>query len=229
MDVSAFVAKQVLRKLPIFDVLDSHTVGLIALRMRSVSCNAGYKLFQANDPAKEIYIQRSGKSLLEYSEETLFEMQKKTYETEENYLDNQTNSLNQDLHKFYKKFANKHHNHSRRDRFLRQKRLSDQNKKQSNEDGSVPQWVHFIEELERGAVCGELALAYKTRKYSLQCITWCEFYVVEIEDIWSVLRQEYPKHCLVRFFGLLYLYCTLFLLFCDWFRFVTVCKHCVLC
>ena len=72
MDIGAYVGKQILRKLPLFDGLDSYTIGLIALKMKSISCNAGYTLFQANDIAKEIFIQRSGKSLLYYNNQLIY-------------------------------------------------------------------------------------------------------------------------------------------------------------
>ena len=126
LEVSAFVGKQILRQIELFSHLDSYTIGLIGLKMRQISCNAGHKLFQTNDTGKEIYIQRSGKSMLEF-------------------IDDQNESTN------------------------------------------------FRQVLERGDVCGELAFQYTTRHYSLHCLTWCEFYVIDIQDIWAVLEQEYPR------------------------------------
>ena len=41
-------------------------LGQISLKMRSISCNENYCLFQKGDRAKEIYIQRTGESELDY-------------------------------------------------------------------------------------------------------------------------------------------------------------------
>merc|ERR1719361_956818 len=46
------------------------TLGEIALKMRSVSCNEGRPLFSIGDRAKEIYIQRSGKSMMVFPDGT---------------------------------------------------------------------------------------------------------------------------------------------------------------
>ena len=200
MDVSAFVARQVLRKIPIFDVLDSHTIGLIALKMKSVSCNRGYKLFQANDPAKTMYIQRSGTSLLHYSDEILFQMQKNAIDKERSYLQktskngddwgggtgNTANNGNSLITERGSTISNK-----KRNKLLKKQKEFENKygKKLEHKFGNI----EFEQELERGAVIGELAMTYRRRKYSLQCITWCEFYVIEIRDIFEVLRQEYPR------------------------------------
>ena len=63
-DVSIYVGTQILNQLKLFDKLDYQTIGLISLKMKLISCNAGYTLFDENDLGNEIYIQRSGRSLL---------------------------------------------------------------------------------------------------------------------------------------------------------------------
>ena len=62
MDVSCFVANGVLSNLDFFNkkIIDPHVVGTIALKMRSISCNAGYKLYKKGDLSHQIYIQRTG-------------------------------------------------------------------------------------------------------------------------------------------------------------------------
>ena len=185
MNVSGYIAKQILAKIPMFDVLDSHVVGLIALKMRKISCNSGYKLFDVNDPAREMYIQRSGKSLLTYSDEKIYQMRDINIRKKENYLKYNNNSGNDSSN-----------NASDREDISHYNNLNDltlQQQHQRNRDN----WIEFEQELERGSVAGELALAYNTRKYSLQCLTWCEFYVIEVETILDVLRQEYPRQFLV--------------------------------
>ena len=251
MDVSAYVAKQVLRKLPIFDVLDSHTIGLIALKMKKISCNAGYKLFHANDAAREMYILRSGTSILQYSDDLLFERKKESIEREEHYLDRQDSHYQQQQQhqhgthydgsgggiQTHDKFDNytysgeTHHlsnnndsnttNNSSHDDKNNNNNSNNNNNNNNNESNNrrysraysrskdrllkkklhvehkfaehSRDWIEFTQELERGAVVGDLSLAYNTRKYTVQCLTWCEFYVIEIVDIWNVLAQEYPR------------------------------------
>ena len=185
MDVSAYVAKQMLRELPIFSILDSYTIGLIALKMKSISCNAGYKLFQSNDPAKEIYIQRSGKSLFFYSERIIYNMEERL-QKKENTFKNEI--VNDQFGTTAKKY------------------LSTKSRKI---DDNAANWVEFGQELQRGSVAGELALVYPTRVYSLQCLTWCEFYVIDVQDIWAVLEQEYQGSFVVMF-DIIYFFLCLF-------------------
>jgi len=42
------------------------TLGQIAFKMRSISCNAGFCIFRRGDKAKEIYFQRTGRSLMDF-------------------------------------------------------------------------------------------------------------------------------------------------------------------
>ena len=42
------------------------TLGQISLKMRSISCNEGFALFSKGDRAKEIYIQRTGESVIDF-------------------------------------------------------------------------------------------------------------------------------------------------------------------
>ena len=42
------------------------TLGQIALKMRSISCNEGFQIFSKGDRAKEVYIQRTGKSVVDF-------------------------------------------------------------------------------------------------------------------------------------------------------------------
>ena len=42
------------------------TLGQIALKMRSISCNEGFQVFTKGDRAKELYIQRTGKSVVDF-------------------------------------------------------------------------------------------------------------------------------------------------------------------
>ena len=156
-DVTTHVGKQILRRIPLFNILDSSTTGLISLRMRSISCNAGYKLFQGGDPAKEIYILRSGKSFLIYDEKILYDWEEKYLRKEDRYV------------------------HDVLGGFTPIRRVS---------DNGGRQWQKFGSELRRGAVVGELGVAYETRIYSLCCLTWCEFYVIDINDIMQVMETQ---------------------------------------
>ena len=56
MDISAYVGQQVLNQVKLFDCLDDETIGYISLQMKSVSCNAGYKLFKTNDLGSEMFV-----------------------------------------------------------------------------------------------------------------------------------------------------------------------------
>ena len=67
MDINLHISKTImLNKIDFFSerILDQQVRGSIAIKMRSISCNNGYKLFRKGDLAKEIYIQRTGKSML---------------------------------------------------------------------------------------------------------------------------------------------------------------------
>eukprot|EP01083_Nonionella_stella_P131742 400458_1 len=62
MDVSFYVARRLLNSLDFLDnkIVDPVIRGSIAMKMKSISCNNGYKLFQKGDIAQQIYIQRTG-------------------------------------------------------------------------------------------------------------------------------------------------------------------------
>lgn len=65
------LAKSVLTQIDFFASFQrstgmKETLGEIALKMRCISCNEGFKLFSEGDRAKEIYIQRTGESKCNY-------------------------------------------------------------------------------------------------------------------------------------------------------------------
>eukprot|EP01083_Nonionella_stella_P290192 987500_1 len=64
MDVSLYISRKYLENLDFFgnDFIDPYIRGLIALKIKSISCNKGYKLFVKGDVAEKLYIQRIGKS-----------------------------------------------------------------------------------------------------------------------------------------------------------------------
>ena len=53
-----------------------HILGQIALKIRSISCNEGFKIIERGDRAKEIYIQRTGHSVLESHEGWIRELKR---------------------------------------------------------------------------------------------------------------------------------------------------------
>ena len=190
LDVSAYVGKQILKKIEMFDkVLDSYTMGLIALTMKSVSCNAGYKLFQANDTGKEIYIQRSGRAKLRYDSDLLIRSSHTPGGSNVESLGYDANNDEWDENEairtcktidFSSHSMGADPNNNSNSNFNSNKR--DETRK-----------IEFSQSLQRGNVCGELSLVYKTRQYTLDCQTWCEFYVIDIEEVWSILEREYPN------------------------------------
>eukprot|EP01084_Bolivina_argentea_P302099 521400_1 len=46
--------------------------------------------------------------------------------------------------------------------------------------------------LKRGDVIGERSMVSPKRKFSVQCSTFSEFYVLSVQDIVSILQTEYP-------------------------------------
>ena len=53
--------------------------------------------------------------------------------------------------------------------------------------------------LKRGDVCGENIILSRKRVNTLQCITWSEFYILNISDIVQVLKNNYdPKTAKVK-------------------------------
>ena len=67
-DINTFTSQQLLLSLSIFESLPPFIVGAIAVKTRSVSCYKDYSLFSPGDMAKALYIQRTGKSILEDAE-----------------------------------------------------------------------------------------------------------------------------------------------------------------
>ena len=67
-DIHSFLARSILMQLNIFKSIKKNLeiLGQISLKMRSISCNERYSLFKKGDRAKEIYIQRTGESILKY-------------------------------------------------------------------------------------------------------------------------------------------------------------------
>eukprot|EP01083_Nonionella_stella_P000797 2284_1 len=124
-EISLHVYKTLmLSKIDFFNesILDPVVRGAIAIRMRSMSCNNNFRLFKKGDLAKQIYVQRTGRSI------HLIETKKG------------------------KKMKKK---------------------------------------LNRGDVCGEYSLILKKRASTVLCATWCEFYVIDTDDIKEVLQHYY--------------------------------------
>ncbi len=49
-------------------------------------------------------------------------------------------------------------------------------------------------QLSRGSVCGEFSsILFKRRTLKVQCLTWSEFYSINIDDIKEILELYYPK------------------------------------
>ena len=59
-DVGNCLSEKYFNQCEIFQDLSPYIRGLIALRLRCVSCNAGYELFHAQQYGKELFIQRTG-------------------------------------------------------------------------------------------------------------------------------------------------------------------------
>ena len=124
---------EILNRFKLFKDLDYETIGLISLKMKSISCNQDYVLFRANEYGNEIYIQRKGTSIL------------------------------YDKHR--------------------------------DNNGNYKEVCKF----EENAVFGQESLRSKRRKYSVQCKTWCEFYVINCDDIRQIIEKQYPNRCRVKF------------------------------
>lgn len=62
--------------------------------------------------------------------------------------------------------------------------------------------------MTRGDICGEGALLYNYRRETVECHTWCEFYVLSCNDIQQILKEHYPERWMVctllLFYSLLY-------------------------
>jgi len=65
-DIHSFLAQTVLLQIDFFKQFKSSLLGQIALKMRSVSCNENYCLFQKGERAHYIYVQRTGESTINY-------------------------------------------------------------------------------------------------------------------------------------------------------------------
>lgn len=67
-DIHSFLAQTILMQIDIFKSFKKspQILGQISLKMRSISCNENYCLYKKGDRAKEIYIQRTGESSLDY-------------------------------------------------------------------------------------------------------------------------------------------------------------------
>eukprot|EP01083_Nonionella_stella_P082929 229099_1 len=117
-DIHLHIAKRTLSSLDLFEDLPSEIVGQIALRMYSISCNVGQRLFNKNDIAKCLYIQRTGRAVL----------------IESNRI------------------------------------------------------------LNRGDVIGENAIIYGKRKYSVECQTWAEFFVLNVSDIKQIFYRNFKPN-----------------------------------
>eukprot|EP01084_Bolivina_argentea_P255386 429527_1 len=76
-DIQHYVSKQFLLSLQIFRneyiKLPNFIIGLIALNTKSISCNQWFKLYDSGDIAKEIYIQRTGRSILKDKNNTIIQ------------------------------------------------------------------------------------------------------------------------------------------------------------
>eukprot|EP01083_Nonionella_stella_P083707 231517_1 len=109
---------QSLCELDMFAHLPASVVGQIALKMTSTSCNSGHTLFTKGELSHELFIQRTGRSIL-------------------------------------------------------------------HRDGTKTRI------LERGDVCGEYAILSGKHRDTVKCITWSEFYVLDINDLLSILRDNF--------------------------------------
>ena len=72
-EIHCKLAQSILSQLDFFESFTKsnsslQTLGQIALKMRSISCNEGHFLFSKGDRAKEIYIQRTGESMIEFAD-----------------------------------------------------------------------------------------------------------------------------------------------------------------
>ena len=48
-------------------------------------------------------------------------------------------------------------------------------------------------QLKRGHVFGEYSILSPKRKVSVECSTWSEFYILKVNDILNILKNEYPS------------------------------------
>ena len=128
-DIACELAKRVLLKLSIFKHMDPRIVGLIALRVRAISCNSHFNLYQQGDPSKELYILRVGcAKRIQYD----------------------PNDSNQILSETM---------------------------------------------MKRFDICGEMGIfRYNyNRKDTIRCLTYCEFYALDFDEIRKILMQEKPR------------------------------------
>lgn len=79
-----------------FDMLPMTTKGLLALRLKQFSCNKGFPVYRHGDIAKELYIQRTGRSCLVIPERQKKRKMsdRKTDKTEEKTNDNANTNTN---------------------------------------------------------------------------------------------------------------------------------------
>ena len=65
-DIYHCLAKNILKQIDIFKSLNDNILGLLSLKLKSISCNEDHILFHKGSRSKEIYIQRTGKSIIDY-------------------------------------------------------------------------------------------------------------------------------------------------------------------
>eukprot|EP01083_Nonionella_stella_P129893 394146_1 len=120
-DIHSFLAQSMLMQFDFLKHLNAQILGQFALKMRSISCNEKFCLFERGDRAKHIYIQRTGESVCDF------------HDGEPNIR------------------------------------------------------------MKRGHIIGETACISPKRKVTVTCDTFSEFYVICVQDIISILQNEYPN------------------------------------
>eukprot|EP01083_Nonionella_stella_P217283 780208_1 len=66
LQIEYYLSSHFIKQIRIFNSLPDSILGQIALKIRSISCNADHKLYHKGQRAKAIYIQRTGLSKLRY-------------------------------------------------------------------------------------------------------------------------------------------------------------------
>ena len=71
LQINYYLSQHIIKQIDIFGSLNNDSLlGQIALKIRSISCNENHKLYHKGSRAKEIYIQRTGCSILNYHDNT---------------------------------------------------------------------------------------------------------------------------------------------------------------
>ena len=119
-EIGSQISKRYFKNVKIFDHLNDYIKGLISLKLKSISCNSNHNLYNIGDSSQNIYILRTGVSIICY---------------------NNGKTLT----------------------------------------------------LKRGDICGIDSIVKTRCNSTVKCLSWCEWYVLDINDIKDILKDNYPQ------------------------------------